>query len=1087
MPIVALEQKITRDVALTRADSFFRAHGLAPADARTAVRFQGNDSLHIFVELAGGGHDSLNALIRGRDVAPYFWSVRAFVPGDPREASVRFASDGRVIGFRRTLAETDVRPTVSVDSGRHLAETALAEWVEGGGRWMYITSSYETRKTSARIDRRYTYLSADLRIGGAPVRAEVDIAGDLVAGVRSYVDIPETFRRRYDEMRSANELLAAIAGVCILALTIAGIVFANRMAKEGALRWREPAIVGAVIGALTIAAGLNELPGSWFDYDTAMSVGTFQMQVILIALANGVFIGVVATLTLAAAEAATRRAFPGHLDWWKLWRYRGTKDVAARVGGGYAAACIAFAYVSVFYFVTRTLFGWWVPSEILDDPNQIASPIPWVSGIAISLNAGVWEEALFRALPLSLLSLWIGNRPRRTWWMALGVMATALVFGFAHSDYPSWPPYSRGLEIFIDACFWALLFLWFGLLVTVIAHFVYDLVLFGLFAASGSATEYRISAAIIAAALLAPALAVAWQWVRQRGLTTAPDDARFLSWMPERESEEATSYAVREPRALARGTQQFAAIAVVAAIVVAMTRAPQRPLGPRFTADRTQVGAVADSMLRARGGDPARWRRLIDTANDTLVQWPRFARAHKVVDRMQDIASSYVVPTWWIVRYVQTTGTAAQRTEEWRIRVKPDGQPFDTRHLIADSARAATVDADSVRRVALAALARERIASATLQETEFTEVARPARRDVTVTYTDTAMHLPAGAAARARVVIAGDEPILARRALELPEAFLRQDRELQTRRAMITGLYGLLVLGAVITGAFMITRKRAPVVNDGQLDRRASILFVVALSMLGILDQLNGLPSSLASYDTSEPWGRFLGTTAMGFVSVIPMSLFVLGVWLAMSALRRRVGIPMLSNDRRETLVAGLGLGAMSFVAVGLPALVARGEVPPTPSTTLGLAVPMLDHLAGMPSSTLMMVAVAAIPVLVLLGSSARWRVRLLILGVALGLGVAALALAPSSGAVNPARVAAGVGALGLVALAIYLWGGVSAAAWVVAALATQALGGLRDAVYAPTSQEQVAGVLTLLVGLGLVVIIARVCHPERSEGSAPL
>ena len=134
----------------------------------------------------------------------------------------------------------------------------------------------------------------------------------------------------------------------------------------------------------------------------------------------------------------------------------------------------------------------------------------------------------------------------------------------------------------------------------------------------------------------------------------------------------------------------------------------------------------------------------------------------------------------------------------------------------------------------------------------------------------------------------------------------------------------------------------------------------------------------------------------------------------------------------------------------------------------------MLDHLAGIPSDTLMMVAVAAIPLLVLLGITPRWKVRLLIIAVALGLGVAAAALAPSSGPVNPARIAASVGALGLVSLAIYLWGGVSAAAWVIAALATQAFGGLRDAVYAPTSQEQVAGVLTLLVGLGLIYVILR-------------
>src|ERR1700688_1825079 len=76
-PIVALKQSLTRDVALARADSFFRAHSLAPSGARTAVRFEGNDSLRTFVELAGGGHDSLNALLRGNDGGPSPLSIIA--------------------------------------------------------------------------------------------------------------------------------------------------------------------------------------------------------------------------------------------------------------------------------------------------------------------------------------------------------------------------------------------------------------------------------------------------------------------------------------------------------------------------------------------------------------------------------------------------------------------------------------------------------------------------------------------------------------------------------------------------------------------------------------------------------------------------------------------------------------------------------------------------------------------------------------------------------------------------------------------------------------------------------------------------
>src|SRR5688572_29902055 len=49
LPIVALEQSVTREIVLARADSFFRAHSLAPSGSRTAVRFQRNDSLRTFV------------------------------------------------------------------------------------------------------------------------------------------------------------------------------------------------------------------------------------------------------------------------------------------------------------------------------------------------------------------------------------------------------------------------------------------------------------------------------------------------------------------------------------------------------------------------------------------------------------------------------------------------------------------------------------------------------------------------------------------------------------------------------------------------------------------------------------------------------------------------------------------------------------------------------------------------------------------------------------------------------------------------------------------------------------------------------
>jgi hypothetical protein len=706
--------------------------------------------------------------------------------------------------------------------------------------------------------------------------------------------------------------------------------------------------------------------------------------------------------------------------------------------------------------------------------------MPWISGIALSANAGVWEEALFRALPLSLLSLWIGRRPGRRWWLAAGVVASALIFGFAHANYESWPPYSRGVEIFLDACFWAVLFLNFGLLVTVVAHFVYDLVLFGIFAASGSAVEYRVTAAIILLVLFAPALVVLWRWARQRGFTTAPEEARFAAWTPIAADEPAAPIAPRQAGVFTTRARRLALGAAVAGVIVAVGRPPKPTLGPEFTADRAQVLKAADSMLLAHGANPAGWTRLTTIGRDTLGPWPRFVRKYKLIPEAQRFASTFAPPTWWMVRYVHTTGTPAQRTEEWRIRVWPNSRPLDARHLVPDSATGNTADTATVHRIALASLAREGIDTSTLQESELKETARPARRDVTITYTDTAVKLPDGAAARAWVQIAGDQPLVARRGVELPEAFLRADRSQQTNRLVIAAVSILLLLGLIVTGAIFVKRRRPIVVHDGTLERRDAFIIIGVLVALATLSALNSLPSRLFSYDTAQPWGSFLGATALGFVTAIPVVLMLFGLWLALGAMRRRVGIPMLAGEpsrsaSEEMLIAGLGLGGIIYAMTHLTALIVPpGVMPRTPSTMLNEASPLFAGITDIPSNTLFVVAVVGIPILIVAGLTPRWSLRALIAAGIVALLAAVAWGFGSANDIDPVSVTLVIAGVVVVSIALVVGGTRSAWSWIIAALVYQALMGLREAAYGPVWQARGAGALTLVVASALVALIAR-------------
>jgi hypothetical protein len=589
---------------------------------------------------------------------------------------------------------------------------------------------------------------------------------------------------------------------------------------------------------------------------------------------------------------------------------------------------------------------------------------------------------------------------------------------------------------------------------------------------------------------LAPALAVLWRWVRQHGLTTAPEEARFAAWTRADERVSDEPIVPREAGVFTTRARRLAMAAVVLGVIVAVARPPMPTLGPQFTADRQQALHTADSVLLSHGGNPAGWTRLTGTGNDTLAAWPRFLRLHKIVRDAQKFAASYEPPTWWTVRYVHTAGTAAQRAEEWRVRLWPDGRPLDVRHLIPDSASRNSADSSGLRRIALTALAGEGVDTSTLQESEVKEDQRPQRRDVTVTYTDTAVKLPDGAAARAWVQIAGDEPLVARRGVELPEAFLRADREQQTTRMLLGGAGFVLFFGLMVTGAILVKRRRPILVDDGGLDRRQTIMLVGVLVVLATLSGLNALPTQLFRYDTTHTWGNFLGNIALGFVLSVPLILIVIGLWHALNALRRRVGIPMLPSGSSVTasnqmLMAGLGLGAVIFAVAHIDALFPRASIPATPATMLNSAFPMFVGIPEIPMVTLMMIVLLAIPLLVVALITRQWSLRVLCLVVMVALLGASAWTSGVAGEADPVRAILGLVGVALMSVAIVAWGSLSAWSWIVGALAFQALGGLRNAAYGPEWQARGSGLLTVLVASALIAIVARRSRRPSGAGDA--
>lgn len=1089
LPTLALEQRITRDAARVRADSFISRHDLAPDSARRAILFDSDDTLNVFVEL-NAGRDSLNAMLRDREVSVYGWTVRAFTPGEEDEVRVRLSPDGRVLAFTRTLSDSLSRPDPGDSVARSMADTVLRDWMgESLERWRLASSSYESVNPSRRTDRTYVFERVDRTIATAPIRMDIVLAGDLPRQARPYVAVPEAFLRRYGEMRSSNDFLALLATLGMLVIVVAGVAGVRRQSQRG-IRWAGPAWVGGVIGVLTAAGGFNALGISWMFYDTATPEAFHLMLGTVGALGGGALTALVVAVALAAAEVLARTAFPWHVDWWKLWRFRGTATVAGQVGGGYAAAAIGFCYIAAFYLLTRTLLGWWVPTSVIDDPNLIATPLPWVGALASSLNAAVWEEAIFRALPLSLIAIATQGRDDRERWMALGVVATSLVFGFAHSNYPSWPAYSRGIEIFLEACLWAVLFLRFGLLVPVLAHFFYDLVLFGMFAAAGDSAAYRVSAAVVIAFIAFPAVAVLVARLRQGQWQVLPDEARFAAWMaaPDAAPPEAT----RPPVQPAVGTRARAiALGCLAVAVAVMAVAPSRPVvGAAWTAGPGAAIVLADSVFRTRGEDPATWRRLVRPQSDSNTLWRPFLARHEAESLGVSLGSTYAIPASWQVRYVHGEGDLQHRAAEWRVRVLPDGRLLDVRRLLPDSAPRAAIAADSVRALARAALA-SLGSPADLVEREFDVQQRPNREDVVVTYADTAVALPGDAEARVRVTVAGDEVLSAARFIHIPEAFAREHRRLTTRDMIMVVPLVFLLAGIVLTAVVRTMRKRTPVAPPVPTTTVRRLLAILLAAL--IVETVLSVPSALAGYDTAQAWSSFVGTQVTLWVMGLALVLFLLAAWSLVNGLRRRLDIPLVSSGGMgqpwsNDLVLGLGLGAVSPLLGTIGTWLMPGEWTGPPGTRLDSLSPLFSMLPDLVTNVAAMIPVLAIPALAIVGAlpTTRQRLALVAFLAAVVGAIGLLAGGAQAGQVDPARSIWGAVTFAAQVAVLWAWGGTSVTTWIVAALTQSMAGGWRQVFHATTPVEQAAAALMLVVGIGVVLWIERGIR-RRTEGPAAI
>ena len=937
IPLVNLDITLSRSEARTRAEALAAKQKLAPESAQSAVRFAHDSDTQNYVELEGGGKPAFGALVQGDLYSPYWWDVRIFKPGEVNEITIRFRPDGGPNGFTRRVPESYVRDeatkALAAAEARTLAEErAKREWHFDLAPYTLLEQSQQVRATG-RVDHAFVYQRPEA-LGEARIRVRLSVAGDELIEIAPYVHVPESFDRRFRELRSTNDTIAGIAGISAgllygLGGCILGVLW---LARTHWLAARPALAAGLAVGALMAAASLSSAPAAWFDFDTAQSATTFWSRQIGAAVAIVLGGGLAYALVFMAAESLARRAFPRQPQLWRVWspNAAATRAVLGRTAGGYLFVPIELALVALFYFGTNRWLGWWQPSEVLTDPNILSAAVPALMPIAISLQAGFMEECLFRAVPLALGAL-IGARfGRRRLGIGVALVLQALIFGAAHANYPGFPAYSRLVELFVPSMLWAAIFLRFGLLSTILLHALYDLSLFAIPLFLVDAPGAGMQRALVFAAGFVPLAVVVWRRVRAGQWGELPESLRNAGWVPGAPP----AARVRAERSIiASRIQTFVQHALpwlgIAGFAAWVLFTPREADVPPLAIDRAHAERAADEALRARGITLGpEWRRfsMVRNASDEgQFTQHRFVWREAGPDAYRELVGKTLAPPLWEVRYAMFEGDVAARAEEWRVVINPDGSLRQVRHQLPEARPGARLTKEeALARAGEHVRMRFGLDPAALTQVAADEKDRPARTDWSFTFADPRMDVGKDGEARIAVLLAGDEVIGSRRYVHVPEAWLRAERERSGRNTIGKIAGGLLFALAGLAGLVAAVRSWLRHESD---HRTVTLVFAIGLAT-SVASLIVMWPALAMELKTTEPigWQVILATLGSLLAAAVGALLIALvggvGAWAARSSIHVPLAgrlPPWTAGACAALFVAGAGALAGSAVTPEAP------------------------------------------------------------------------------------------------------------------------------------------------------------------------
>ena len=454
-----LKVSMSAKEAKMRAEEVLKRRGVKANLYETATNFEdttdaiANEYLREKIGIA-----ALNDLYEKR-VPGAVWHVRFFRDNDAEEYGVDLLPDGTQHSVSHKLKEAEKGAALSKEEALAKAAVYLRDQKHlDVSQWTLVDSSSE--KKPNRVDHSLTWQENSPLDGAAAAdaanhayaRVQVAVVGDEVNNFRTFVKIPDEWRRKQDE-ETVSETLILVFKICFYAaLVIAVLVQFLRRIKSPAMKeipWRRLAGWGGWAAA-AFAAGFvfsDSIPKALDKYPTSIPLKVMyaEMGVSFLLLSAGT-VGVVGVL-FAIGWFFCRQAFGDtELPGWRGMPGNYYRD-AMMIGLGGTGALLALSrlteWVSAHWPTTHRALGaafgfdfdslvpgLAIPAGAVLHGLVFSALIAVIGGFVVAhLKSPAVRAALFVLGSLAMVGSWGSPADFAKQWIARAVFLAVVVFG----------------------------------------------------------------------------------------------------------------------------------------------------------------------------------------------------------------------------------------------------------------------------------------------------------------------------------------------------------------------------------------------------------------------------------------------------------------------------------------------------------------------------------------------------------------------------------------------------------------------------------------------------------------------------------